>query len=134
MRSLLISTFALLVAGPALAQSDFPEPPMGGGQMSGPPRMGGMRPPERETLADMKARMGAMFDRIDANHDGAINASELAASPGGRMLSRADADGNGLITKAEMEAGAEAMFKTMDKNGDGVVTADERPQRPQRPD
>ena len=132
MRSLLISTLALVVAGPALAQSDFPEPPMGG-QMSGPPPMGGMRPPERETLAEMKTRMVGMFDRIDANHDGVINASELAGSPGGRMLSRADADGNGLITKAEMEAGAEAMFKTMDKNGDGVVTADERPQRPQRP-
>lgn len=132
MRSLLISTLALVAAGPALAQSDFPEPPMGG-QMSGPPPMGGMRPPERETLAEMKTRMVGMFDRIDANHDGVINASELAGSPGGRMLSRADADGNGLITKAEMEAGAEAMFKTMDKNGDGVVTADERPQRPQRP-
>ena len=132
MRSLLISTLALVAAGPALAQSDFPEPPMPGGQMSGPP-MGGMRPPERETLADMKTRMTEMFDHVDANHDGAINASELAASPAGRMLSRADSDGNGLITKAEMEAGAEAMFKVMDKNGDGVVTADERPQRPQRP-
>ncbi|MDO9607299.1 MAG: EF-hand domain-containing protein [Brevundimonas sp.] len=133
MRSLLISTLALVAAGPALAQSDFPEPPMGG-QMSGPPPMGGMRPPERETLADMKARMVEMFDRVDANHDGAINASELAASPAGRMLSRADMDGNGLITKAEMEAGADAMFKVMDKNGDGVITADERPQRPGRPD
>jgi hypothetical protein len=133
MRSLLISTLALVAAGPALAQSDFPEPPMGE-QMSGPPpMMGGMRPPERETLADMKARMVEMFDRIDANKDGAINASEMAGSPGGRMLSRADADGNGLITKAEMEGGADAMFKAMDKNGDGVVTADERPQPPRRP-
>ncbi len=58
MRSLLISTFALLVAGPALAQSDFPEPPMSGGQMSGPPPMGGMRPPERETLADIEGEDG----------------------------------------------------------------------------
>lgn len=132
MRSFLIAAAAVLsAAGPALAQSDFPEPPMGG-QMSGPPPMGGMRPPERETLADMKTRMGAMFDRVDANHDGAIDASELAASPGGRMLQRADGDGNGRITKAELEAGAEVMFKSMDKNGDGVITADERPQRPPR--
>jgi EF-hand domain pair len=132
MRSLLISTLALVAAGPALAQSDFPEPPMGG-QMSGPPLMGGMRPPERETLADMKARMMMMFDHIDANKDGVIDAPELSASPGGRMLSRADGDGNGRITKTEMEAGAEVMFKVMDKNGDGVVTADERPQPPRRP-
>ncbi len=132
MRSFLIAAAVLSAAAPALAQSDFPEPPMGG-QMSGPPPMG-MRPPERETLADVKTRMGAMFDRVDANHDGAIDASELAASLGGRMLQRADGDGNGRITKAELEAGAEAMFKSMDKNGDGVITADERPQRPPRPE
>ena len=52
MRNLLIAAFALAAAGPALAQSDFPEPPMP--QMSGPP-MQGMRPPERESLAQMQA-------------------------------------------------------------------------------
>ncbi len=36
MRILLIAAFALAAAGPALAQSDFPEPPpMGGGQWGG---------------------------------------------------------------------------------------------------
>ena len=130
MRLVLISAF-MLVAAPAFAQSDFPDGPPP--SMSGPP-MGGMRPPERETLADMKTRMSEMFDRIDANHDGAVDASEMSAGPGGRMLARADGDGNGRITRDEMNAAAEVMFKAMDKNGDGAVTADERPQRPMRPD
>lgn len=136
MRILLITAFALAAAGPALAQSDFPEPPqmagppMGGGQGGG--QWGGMRPPERETLAQFQARMGQLFERLDANHDGVVDATELANGRGGRMLTRFDADNDGRITRAEFDAGVQAEFKTLDKNGDGVVTADERPQRPQR--
>jgi Ca2+-binding EF-hand superfamily protein len=44
---------------------------------------------------------------------------------GGRMFDRADADGNGALTKAEMETAAAAMFKQRDRNGDGSITADE---------
>lgn len=131
MRLLLITALVVAAAGPALAQSDFPDPPMP--QMSGDqagPRMGMMRPPERETLAEMQARTGRLFDRLDANHDGVIDAAELANARGGRMLTRFDADGDGRITHEEMNAGVQALFKTLDKNGDGVVTADERPQRP----
>lgn len=131
MRNLLIAAFALSAAGPALAQSDFPEPPMP--QMSGPP-MGGqmeeMRPPERESLAQMQARMTQMFDRLDANHDDVVDAAELANARGGRMLARMDADGDGRVTREEFTVGLDAQFKALDKNGDGVVTADERPQRP----
>ena len=127
MRNLLIAAFALAAAGPALAQSDFPEPPMP--QMSGPP-MQGMRPPERESLAQMQARMTQMFDRLDANHDDVVDATELANSRGGRMLTRMDADGDGRVTREEFTIGLDAQFKALDKNGDGVVTADERPQRP----
>lgn len=126
MRCLLISAFALAVAGPALAQSDFPETSP---QTSGP-AMGGMHVPERETLAEMQGRLGQMFDRVDANHDGVIDASELSNARGGRMLSRADANGDGRITREEVTTGAEALFKAMDKNGDGVLTPDERPRRP----
>lgn len=131
MRRLLITAFALAAAGPALAQSDFPEPPMP--QMSGPPmdgQMGGMRPPERESLAQMQARMTQMFDRLDVNEDGVVDANELANARGGRMLERFDANADGRITREEFDVGLAAAFKAMDKNGDGVVTADERPQRP----
>lgn len=127
MRNLLIAAFALAAAGPALAQSDFPEPPMP--QMSGPP-MQGMRPLERESLAQMQARMTQMFDRLDANHDDVVDATELANARGGRMLTRMDADGDGRVTREEFTIGLDAQFKALDKNGDGVVTADERPQRP----
>lgn len=136
MRTLLITAFALAVAGPALAQSDFPEPAlpqMSGPQMSGPPmggQMGAMRPPPRETLAQMQARMTQMFDRLDANDDGVVDANELANARGGRMLARLDANGDGRVTRDEFTVGIDAQFKTLDKNGDGVVTQDERPQRP----
>ena len=133
MRTLLISAFTLAIAGPALAQSDFPEPAMpqmSGPQMSGPPMGGQMRPPERETLAQMQARMTQMFDRLDANDDDVVDASELANARGGRMLTRFDANADGRITREEFDIGLAAAFKAMDKNGDGVGTADERPQRP----
>lgn len=129
MRTLIIAAFALAVAGPALAQSDAPEMSMPEGQTAGP-RMGGMRPPPRETLAQMQARMTQMFDRLDANHDGVVDAAELANGRGGRMLARFDANGDGRVTREEFTVGLDAQFKAMDKNGDGVVTTDERPQRP----
>ena len=93
--------------------------------------MGGqIRPPERENLAQMQARMTQMFNRLDANEDGVVDASELANARGGRVLARFDADADGRITREEFDVGLAAAFKAMDKNGDGVVTADERPQRP----
>lgn len=116
MRRLFIAALALAAAGPALAQSDFPETPMpqmSGPEMSGRPMGGQMRPPERENLAQMQARMTQMFNRLDANEDGVV-----------------DADADGRITREEFDVGLAAAFKAMDKNGDGVVTADERPQRP----
>lgn len=120
MRSLFIAALALAAAGPAFAQSNFPEAPVGGQ----------MRPPERENLAQMQARMTQMFNRLDANEDGVIDVSELANARGGRMLTRFDADADGRITREEFDVGLAAAFQAMDKNGDGVVTADERPQRP----
>lgn len=122
MRSLFIAALAVAAASPALAQSDFPETPMpqmSGPEMSGRPMGGQMRPPERENLAQMQARMTQMFNRLDANEDGVVDASELANARGGRMLARFDADADGRITREEFDVGLAAAFKAMDKNGDG---------------
>lgn len=42
-----------------------------------------------------------------------------------RMFERADADGNGTLTRAELETAAAAMFKQRDRNGDGFITPNE---------
>ena len=44
---------------------------------------------------------------------------------GARLFERADADGNGTLTRAELETAAAAMFKQRDRNGDGFITLDE---------
>jgi hypothetical protein len=74
-------------------------PPQGGGQGQRGPGMG-QRPP-----------LPALVRALDANHDGVIDATEIA--------------------------NASAALKTLDKNGDGKLTTDEfmgpRPQRPGSP-
>lgn len=52
-------------------------------------------------------------------------------APVGARPAKADADGDGRITRAEFIARAEASFARMDANKDGVLTPDER--RPVRP-
>jgi len=42
---------------------------------------------------------------------------------------RADADGDGRITRAESRAAVAERFARMDANGDGMISEDERPQR-----
>lgn len=46
-----------------------------------------------------------------------------------RGMAAADANGDGIITRAEATAAADAMFARMDKNRDGKISADERPGR-----
>lgn len=55
----------------------------------------------------MTRRVDRMFDRLDADNDGALSATEIAEASkgrGGRGFSRIDADGDGAISKAEFEA------------------------------
>src|SRR6218665_1123055 len=101
MRLLVLPVVLVAVcAGSALAQ-DFPERPMP--QMSGPPMGGqGMRPPERENVAEMQARLEHVFDRRDTDKDDVVTTAELGDAPGGRMLMRADTDGDGRLTRDEM--------------------------------
>ncbi len=113
---------------------------------------GSMIPPE--TLEVSLQRSDRMFDRIDADGDGAITEAEIvamgqqaqgqgggAAGRGGgrgagmmaRMFATADIDGDTRITRDEMRTSATARFREQDRNGDGLVSADERPAFSGRP-
>jgi hypothetical protein len=73
-----------------------------------------------------------MFEKIDADHDGEVTATEMdaahaaAGSDGGGLSSAdkirtIDGDGNGSLSAAEHEAGSQAMFVRTDANRDGSV-------------
>lgn len=47
------------------------------------------------------------------------------AQGGGRGMMRADANGDGMISRAEAKAQSDSRFATMDANHDGVLTGDE---------
>jgi hypothetical protein len=105
-----------------------------------PDRGGGMQGPQ--TLEAMQARQEMMFERLDADHDGAITAAELSGlsqmMPRGAgrmraMIAGADANNDARISKEELMAAGAARFQQMDRNGDGVVSPDERPQAQQAP-
>ena len=83
-----------------------------------------------------------MFERVDANKDGFLEASEvkaLAAStakappagapqPGARIMAM-DKDGDGKVSKAEF-VGAPAFFDRLDSDKDGSLSKDEAAQGP----
>ncbi|MEX2521043.1 MAG: calcium-binding protein [Paracoccaceae bacterium] len=77
-----------------------------------------------------------MFDHMDANGDGAIDADERAAAQAARFAA-SDADGDGKVTEAEMKEAAQRhaaeraekmasrRFARLDVNGDGGVDQSE---------
>jgi len=94
---LTFSASALIVdAQDAGGPPDGERPPRQAGPGNGPGGMMGRRPPP-----------SPLMEALDTNHDGIIDANEIANAP--------------------------AALKTLDKNGDGKLTPDElRPQRPPR--
>ncbi len=84
------------------------------------------------TREEFLARPTEMFNRIDANHDGVIQASERPqrAERGERRAERPDrpnrdADNNGTFSRAEFTAMGAGMFERLDVNNDGRVTQEE---------
>ena len=86
------AALALVAAGGAVAQQAMKH-----GHMGGP--MGN----ETVSRADAEARAGTMFDRMDANHDGKLDAADRAAQIGAQF-DRMDADHNGALTRDEFIA------------------------------
>ncbi len=126
----------------AIAQDGAPPP--AGDRMRGPGGRGGpgggmlrldTDGDGRVTRAEYNIQSATRFAGMDANRDGTVDATEMAAMPGGgrmagRMGGRADADGSGTLTRAEFDAQAGQRFARMDMNGDDVIDAAELKARP----
>jgi len=83
------------------------------------------------TKAEAEAYKGAKFDELDKNGDGVLSADERpgrkAGAKAGRQgrMPKADADGDGTVSKAEFIAGAGRWFERLDVDGDEVLSKQE---------
>ncbi|MGQ0532568.1 MAG: hypothetical protein ACT4OF_07740 [Caulobacteraceae bacterium] len=81
------------------------------------------------TREEFLARPTEMFDRLDANDDGVISATEQPQrgerDQRGEGRANVDADGNGTFSRAEFSAMGAARFERLDANDDGRVTQEE---------
>lgn len=91
--------------------------------------------------AEHRAAAEARFARRDADGNGTIEASERRGKMrhgrghGGRraMMMMADADKDGVITRAEFDAASAQRFMRLDTNKDGKLDTADRPQRRMTP-
>jgi hypothetical protein len=90
------------------------------------------------TRAEDEAKAGERFAALDKNADGSLSAEEMAAAApqgpggGGRRggsgggMRRADADGDGKVSKEEFTTAQLRRFDMQDGNKDGQLTKAER--------
>ncbi|MDN5787371.1 EF-hand domain-containing protein [Pseudorhodobacter sp.] len=64
-------------------------------------------------------RMDRMMTRMDANKDGVLSLAEMAppADRSDKMFARVDTDGDGAISKAEADAARDKMEQRRDRHG-----------------
>ncbi|MCI4663199.1 MAG: EF-hand domain-containing protein [Neomegalonema sp.] len=82
------------------------------------------------------ARLGMLFDELDADGDGKLTKEEIGNAKA-RRFSLMDANKDGAVDAEEimayrMKRRAQMMVKRLDKNGDGKLSADEIPFRAPR--
>lgn len=118
--ALLAAVTAVAGAAPALAQPMPMADPYGDATVA---------------KADAEMAAGERFAQLDTDHDGVISAAEQEAAakgPGGRGLRRADANGDGTVSRDEYLAAQASRFDMMDADHDGKLTKAERDAARQR--
>jgi len=94
----------------------------------------------KEELEQARQKMAGqfvdkLFERFDANRDGKLTKEELPERIADRIM-KADADGDGAVTKAELQAareklgprpGATVLFRHFDRDANGKLVASEVP-------
>jgi EF hand domain-containing protein len=98
MKLITMLTAATLVSGAALAQSPSSRsmPPS---TEPTPPAATQQAPPTAQTQS---VDVGAIFDKLDVNHDGKLTPDEAQAHPTvAAHFKDADANGDGIVTKEE---------------------------------
>jgi Ca2+-binding EF-hand superfamily protein len=114
-------------AAPAAGPGVPPPPGAAGRRGPGGPGGGGAVLAMLDANGDgkiTKAEFDGPFDRLDLNHDGVLDETELKAAPqgpGGGRLARMAAESGGKVTRAQYEA----PFARVDTNNDGVIDASE---------
>jgi Ca2+-binding EF-hand superfamily protein len=150
-RSLIIMKITTMLATLALGLSGFA---IGGQVAGGPPIEDPQGDGPRVFRKSIQRSQPPLMKALDANHDGAIDAAEIANAA--KAFLKLDKNGDGKLTQDEFRqptpsqlslaldanrdgvidageiANASAALKALDKNGDGRLTPEElRPIRPQ---
>jgi hypothetical protein len=82
------------------------------------------RPPSAQSLKDYASSLGRRFNRVDRDHNGTLDATDLPRRP--ERLARWDSNGDGTATREEYEAAELARFAAADLDKDRILTTAER--------
>jgi Ca2+-binding EF-hand superfamily protein len=145
MKPTLRIALAFLALSGAVATAAYARDGMGGRHHGGGERAGMMPPLETldadksgdVTLEEFTKVANERFAKADADKDGKLTVAEVAAEiekmrteqMAKRMISRFDANDDGVLTAEEAANGQKKMFAMLDKNDDGKIAKTEFPQR-----
>ena len=76
-------------------------------------------------LAEAKTAAGALFDKLEKDHDGTLDDKELHGRISAKEWAVADPDNDKTISKDEYLAYVEVLFKKADPDNDGTIDAKE---------
>ncbi|MEG3088361.1 EF-hand domain-containing protein [Sphingomonas sp. PB4P5] len=82
------------------------------------------RPPTAQALKDYTSSLGRRFNRVDRDHDGALDVTDFPRHP--ERLARWDSNKDGRVTREEYEAAELARFAAADRDKDQILTTAER--------